>query len=203
MTKELTITTVPTNNFTAMDSASQERAIKSIRTRGQRLKDDTIKLTNGFLMHYAEHGDMSKAMAIADAIQVAYTKGARKAFLDWCQHFTDSLRWDETSKTLKHKKGSQPKLTTYQGKNHYEVPFFDFIVEEVRPVNFAKSQVNTIKRGIKGLEEGTAEDYERKDILEAINLSVKMGWAKQDDFTDFIVASNQVANKARLENPQV
>lgn len=185
------------NPYKAMDLATQKKAIASGRNRGQKLKLDMVELANGFLLHYVQHGDMSNAMVIADMLGDIYTKGVRKAFIDWCQEYTTTLRWNEKEKTLEHVKGRDRKVKADKnGSNHFEVPFFDFVVEVTRPVDFKASIIKAIKRGATALSEGNTKDYSDTDVQEAIKFALRMGWMQQEDAPELPAQTQGAKEKA-------
>jgi hypothetical protein len=172
------------NKFKPMATATQTKQLNSIRSRGLELREDAIALANGFLMHYVGkgQGDMDNAMAIADTLGEVYTKGVRKAFIDWCTTFADSLTWDEDDKCIRHVKGRGLKLNTFTDaegneRHHYEVPFFEFVVENVRPFDVIKSIETAVKRGRAVLENDKPhENFDEKKLTKIVNALVKTGY---------------------------
>lgn len=167
--KTMTSKTVKLPDFKALNSGEIDKAIKSIRMRGKALKAFTHQTAVGFLMHYAEHGDMAKAMALADAIGEAYTKGTRTAFIEWCVMYS-TLSYDHTLKALVHPKGSKPAIINGEdGSNCRVVTLFDMVRDNAKPFDFMTALASFVKRAEKAAERGE---------IDADNLKALEGFAK-------------------------
>lgn len=148
--------------YNAMSPADQAKAMKSIRTRGKTLRIDTHKLCVGFLLHYGEHGDKDKAMAIADLIGQVYTKSLRTAFIEWCVRFSNTLRWDKKTKTLVHDK-TVPGGIKINPKCHV-VTIFDMDRSDPKPFDFMKSMQTLIKRAESASKKGEITEAQLKAL---------------------------------------
>jgi len=156
---------INTNTFKSVNTATQTKMIGSIARRGNTLKSDTIALVNGFLLHYVETGDMSNAKAIHDTIASAYTKGCATAFYKWLLSFSNSLRYDEKEKEIRHVKGTKREIVpNSKGEQHFEVSFFDLVIENTRMFDLNSRIQSLLTQANKAIEDGKAKDFDTKDV---------------------------------------
>ena len=90
--------------FVAMNSETLTSRIRSITRRGKALRKFIHETAVGFSLHYVNHGDLSKAMELANAIGASVTKSARTAFIEWVIQYTHGLRWNEKDGVIENDK---------------------------------------------------------------------------------------------------
>jgi hypothetical protein len=144
----------------AMSASEMDKAIVSLTNRGKKMKIDTHRLCVGFLKHYSEHGDMSKGLAIKNAIEVAYTKGTAAAFVRWCMTYAPSLDWRKEK--FVHRKGMDrslvsPKNGPMAGSICDGVPIFAFVQENRRVFDFKAMLIRQFKTLVTKLGENYEE----------------------------------------------
>lgn len=145
-----------------------DASIKSIATRGKKLREDAHKTLVGVMEHYQEHGDYTRLKTLTEVVGKALGKSIEQALNQWVAEGVPSLKWDDEAKGFVHIKGCEVTFNTIEKKDKdgkvvfsgdvREYPFYNMEKpQSVKPFNIYESIDTLIKRAEKAVEANTSD----------------------------------------------
>lgn len=153
----------------AFTTSDADKAIAAIRSKGIAYKRLAHVTAIGIVMHWQQHGDMTKLPMLRDAIEIGMSKIMAAGFVKWVVRFT-SFTYDDDAKVFVHAKKTERKFNLTGDTQSKDIidkagalnqPFFSASFGDRTPYSFdfddtIRLAYDKMERALKRLTEGKA-----------------------------------------------